>query len=99
MKTAIGDPPTFRQAEILGYIRDCQSDNGAPPTIREIGLAFGIRSPNGVKCHLNALVKKGLVRLNGKGTSRGYVALPTSDPDAPCCPTCGRPRPEQGARA
>jgi repressor LexA len=29
--------------------------------VREIGRQFGIHSPNGVVCHLKALVKKGLI--------------------------------------
>src|SRR5690606_27227743 len=31
------------------------------PTVREIGNQFGIRSPNGVMCHLKALERKGLI--------------------------------------
>ena len=34
---------------------------GYGPTVREIGNEFGIRSPNGVMCHLKALEKKGLI--------------------------------------
>ena len=34
---------------------------GYPPTIREIGLHFGIKSPNGVAYHLAALEKKGYI--------------------------------------
>ena len=33
--------------------------------MREIGLAFGIKSPNGVMCHLKALEKKGLIKREG----------------------------------
>ncbi len=38
---------------------------GFPPTVRQIGLAFEISSPNGVMCHLKALEKKGLIIREG----------------------------------
>ena len=52
---------TSRQREIYEFIRDKIEHRGYPPTVREIGDNFGIKSPNGVMCHLNALVKKGLI--------------------------------------
>ena len=52
---------THRQKEIYEFIRDKIESRGYPPTVREIGEAFDIQSPNGVMCHLNALVKKGLI--------------------------------------
>jgi len=52
---------TNRQREIYEFIRNKIDQRGYPPTVREIGDAFGIKSPNGVMCHLNALVKKGLI--------------------------------------
>jgi repressor LexA len=33
--------------------------------VREIGLGFDIKSPNGVMCHLKALEKKGLIKREG----------------------------------
>src|SRR5436190_24097708 len=54
--------PTERQQEIYDFIRNKIEGRGYGPTVREIGEAFGISSPNGVMCHLNALVKKGLIR-------------------------------------
>jgi repressor LexA len=53
---------TPRQREIYDFIREKIESRGYPPTVREIGLAFKIKSPNGVMCHLNALVKKGLIQ-------------------------------------
>jgi hypothetical protein len=38
-----------------------RSRPGYGPTVREIGNEFGIKSPNGVMCHLKALQKKGLI--------------------------------------
>jgi repressor LexA len=52
---------TPRQREIYQFIRDTIETRGYPPTVREIGDAFEIKSPNGVMCHLNALVKKELI--------------------------------------
>ncbi len=57
---------TKRQEEIFDFIRDKIEVRGYPPTVREIGEAFKIQSPNGVMCHLNALVKKGLITRKDK---------------------------------
>jgi repressor LexA len=52
---------TERQKEIYDFIREKIETRGYGPTVREIGTQFEIKSPNGVMCHLNALVKKGLI--------------------------------------
>lgn len=52
---------TQRQREIYDFIRRKIEERGYGPTVREIGEDFQIRSPNGVMCHLKALVKKGLI--------------------------------------
>ena len=52
---------TDRQREIYEFIRDKIESRGYGPTVREIGEAFDIKSPNGVMCHLKALEKKGLI--------------------------------------
>jgi repressor LexA len=57
---------TDRQREIYEFIRDKIESRGYGPTVREIGEAFEIQSPNGVMCHLNALVKKGLILRKGR---------------------------------
>jgi repressor LexA len=57
---------TSKQRQIYEFIRDKIESRGYPPTVREIGDAFGIQSPNGVMCHLNALVKKGFITRQGK---------------------------------
>jgi repressor LexA len=56
-----GGPLTDRQEEIYRFIREKIQTRGYGPTVREIGRQFGIRSPNGVVCHLKALEKKGLI--------------------------------------
>jgi repressor LexA len=52
---------TARQNEIYDFLRDKIIGRGYGPTVREIGAQFGIKSPNGVMCHLKALEKKGLI--------------------------------------
>jgi len=52
---------TEKQSKILEFIIDFQKENGFPPTIREMGDAFGIGSLRGVTVHLDALVRKGFV--------------------------------------
>jgi len=52
---------TSRQKEIYTFIRSKIQGRGYGPTVREIGTEFGIKSPNGVMCHLKALQKKGLI--------------------------------------
>ncbi len=52
---------TARQREIYEFLKDKIINRGYGPTVREIGAHFGIRSPNGVMCHLKALERKGLI--------------------------------------
>jgi repressor LexA len=53
------DNLTERQQAVYEFIRTKIRGRGYGPTVREIGLEFGISSPNGVVCHLKALEKKG----------------------------------------
>jgi repressor LexA len=53
---------TQRQREILDFISASIAERGFPPTLREIGEHFHIRSTNGVNDHLKALEKKGHLR-------------------------------------
>ena len=55
------DNLTDRQREIYLFIERMVNVRGYPPTVREIGNQFEIKSPNGVMCHLKALQKKGLI--------------------------------------
>lgn len=65
-----------RAREILSYIRDFGRERGYPPTIREIGAAFGISSTNGVRYYLNLLSKEGYLKRSGK-ISRG-IGVPVA---------------------
>ena len=53
---------TKRQQLVLEFIQESIQENGFPPTLREIGAHFGIRSTNGVNDHLLALQRKGYLR-------------------------------------
>lgn len=56
---------TERQREIYDFIKEKIASRGYGPTVREIGSAFKIKSPNGVMCHLKALEKKGIINREG----------------------------------
>src|SRR3569623_272584 len=56
------DVLTDRQREILDFITRSITARGYPPTLREIGTHFGIRSTTGVTDHLRALEKKGYLQ-------------------------------------
>ena len=79
-----GKALTSRQREIYEFICQKIEVNGFPPSIREIGEAFAIKSPNGVMCHLRALEKKSLIKrqLNSaraiqiEGIRSGGATLP-----------------------
>ena len=71
-------PLTKRQAEILDYLRSEIDRRGLPPTIREIGEEFGIRSTKGVEDHLAALERKGCIARE-KGKSRAIEILDRPD--------------------
>src|ERR1700712_2592976 len=58
----MADALTQRQREILDFISASIVERGFPPTLREIGEHFAIRSTNGVNDHLKALEKKGHLR-------------------------------------
>ena len=59
-------PLTPKQQRIYDFICQRIEERGYPPTIRDIGTGFDIRSPNGVMCHLKALEKKGFIVRDGK---------------------------------
>ena len=65
---------TDRQREILNYIEREVRTTGVPPSIRQIGVALGISSTNGVRAHLQALEKKGYIHRSSR-TSRGIASL------------------------
>lgn len=79
---------TERQREIYEFIREKIEMRGYGPTVREIGLGFKIASPNGVMCHLNALVKKGLILRQEK--SARAIQLVNHRPPSKGIPLLGK---------
>lgn len=71
---------TRRQNEIYDFIQDCIATRQRPPTVRQIGQQFQIRSPNGVMCHLKALEKKGLIERE-EHVSNGIRVRNSAVPD------------------
>jgi repressor LexA len=72
---------TERQREIYDFIRQKIDSRGYGPTVREIGVGFDIKSPNGVMCHLKALEKKGLIIRQGF-SARAIQIVDHRPPDA-----------------
>ena len=68
-------PLTSRQREILDWIKAFQGREGMPPTVREIGAAFGMRSTGSVRTHLQALRRKGWLGEKRPGRHRGMGVL------------------------
>ena len=88
---------TDRQREILDFITQSIRERGYPPTLREIGLHFGIKSTNGVNDHLRALEKKGYLQredLKSRALrpvgARGPMRAPTREEDMIDVPLVGR---------
>lgn len=67
-------PLTDRQQEILTFIEQSLAQEGFPPTIAEIAAAFGVRSTNSIRGHLQALARKGVIELV-PAASRGIRLL------------------------
>ncbi len=72
---------TDRQRAVLDWIVEFMREHRLPPTLREIGRAFGISSP-GVLGHLRALERKGYVRRGKLGArSLEVTCLPGQGAD------------------
>lgn len=69
---------TDKQERILAYIIEIVDEKGYPPSIREIGNAFGISSLRGVTVHLDALERKGFIKR--ASTSRSITVIGRQSP-------------------
>ena len=78
---------TDRQQAILDFIEQNVNEEGFPPTIAEIAAAFGVRSTNSIRGHLQALARKGAIELV-PSASRGIRLLKASGGDG--LPLVGR---------
>lgn len=54
-------PLTYRQQEVVDFLKSSIAKRGFCPSVREIGDHMGIRSPNGVMAHLKALERKRVI--------------------------------------
>lgn len=85
---------TPRQQNILDFVTEFQGQHGFPPSIREIGEFFGIKSTNGVSDHLRALEKKGFLNRSGNLSRCLQVVRDEEDPR----PATRRPLPGETLR-
>ena len=58
-----GEDLTDRQRQVYALICRHLMERQTVPTLREIGLALGIKSPNGVVSLIKPLVRRGYVRV------------------------------------
>jgi repressor LexA len=65
---------------ILDFIARTQETHGAPPTLREIGERFRIRSTNGVRYYIDRLEREGALRRR-PGRARGLTLARAERPD------------------
>ena len=79
---------TERQQEIYEFIRTTLASKGIPPSMREIGEEFGIRSTNGVEGHLAALERHGMI-VRDRGKSRS-ISLHAGERMPATIPILGR---------
>ncbi len=79
---------TDRQQNVYEMIRSLIVKRGYGPTVREIGEHFGIKSPNGVMCHLRALERKGLIRRS-PNKSRAIELTQAADRSGHSLPMAG----------
>ncbi len=63
-------PAGQTRAKVLRFVRD-RLAGGRPPTVREVMEAFGFRSPQTAREHLDALVEDGRLKKE-PGVARGF---------------------------
>jgi len=81
----MGKSLTGKQKAVLDFLRAETRRRGLPPTIREIGAHFGLRSTGSVRDHLRALERKGYIDRR-RHLSRGIVVRPERRASSPRAP-------------
>ena len=71
---------TERQQRILDVIREFTSEQGYPPSVREIGERVGLSSSSTVQSHLKTLERRGLIRRDPT-KPRALVSHEERNPD------------------
>jgi repressor LexA len=74
-------PPGQTRQRVYRFVQD-RLLSGLPPTVREVKEAFGFRSVQSAREHLETLVKDGFLTKE-KGKARGYRLPNTVGPDRP----------------
>lgn len=75
---------TPRQAAVLRFLGGYFARHQRFPVLREVGAALGIGCPNGVRTHLLALQRKGLIRVSdGHGSARSVELVGLAERLAP----------------
>lgn len=95
----MADALTQRQRDILDFITASIVERGFPPTLREIGEHFKIRSTNGVNDHLKALEKKGHLRREDLKSRAMRPVLPGGGEVVPMRRNDARPEGANGIEA
>ena len=81
-------PPGQTRDRVFRFVRE-RLLGGAPPTVREVQEAFGFRSPQTAREHLEALVEEGRL-AKAKGKARGYRLSGGFGPPTVLVPLLGR---------
>jgi repressor LexA len=68
---------TPRQERILAFVRDSINTRGYPPSMREIAIDCGLRSPSSVKYQLGEIERKGYLRRDSHRPRAMEVVDPT----------------------
>ncbi len=82
-------PLTARQREVLEIIQHNVQKSNIVPSLRELSAAMGISSINGVRCHLDALERKGYIQRNIH-SSRSITLLTGTQKERREIPILGR---------
>jgi repressor LexA len=72
---------TERQKEFLNFIQNFSSENGYPPSMRELASAMGRSSSAGAKTMIERLAKKGVLQKDDH-RARGIRAIPQAPSNA-----------------
>lgn len=74
---------TGRQRQVLESITTYISQNGYPPTFRELMELNCIGTPNGIMCHLKALERAGFIlRKHGSPRAITLIQQPAEEAEA-----------------
>jgi repressor LexA len=73
------DGLTNRQTDVLRFIRSYIRREGFGPSVRDICVAIGIKSPNAALRHMRAIERAGYIRRSS-GIARGIILVDHSKP-------------------